>query len=130
MSTPLDTAHLWTGPPDDPRRYRVEGVDGQPYAIGDGGEGLVFRATSCIQGEERNVALKMHTSLSLDEFEWFSLRAHALSEIDHPNVMHLIEVFVGTALVDIKQPDDESFNVMYTVADWIPGLAMPVALEA
>ena len=98
--------------------------------MGDGGEGLVFRATANCGEQEHDVALKMHTSLTLDDFERFSRRAHALSEIDHPNVMHMIEVFIGTALVDCDDSPDEAFNVMYTVAEWIPGLSLPVALEA
>ena len=88
--------------------------------MGDGGEGLVFRATAHLGDQEHDVALKMHTSLTLDDFERFSHRAQALSEVDHPNVMHLIEFFIGTALVDCDDSPDEAFNVMYTVADWIP----------
>jgi len=98
--------------------------------MGDGGEGLVFRATANFGEQEHDVALKMHTSLTLDDFERFSRRARALSEIDHPNVMHMIEVFIGTALVDCDDSPDEAFNVMYTVADWVPGLSLPGALEA
>jgi len=125
-----ETQSLWTGPRDDPRRYRVDFVDGILVSMGDGGEGLVFRATTHFEGHEREVALKMHTSLTLDDFERFSRRAHALPEVDHPNVMHMIEVFIGTGLVDCDESPEEDFNVMYTVADWIPGLSLPVALEA
>ena len=94
--------------------------------MGDGGEGLVFRAFGQFGDEEREVALKMHTSLTLDDFDRFSLRSEALSEIDHPNVMHVIEVFLGSGLIDRDESPDEAFNVMYTAADWIPGLSLPV----
>src|ERR1700733_16233845 len=114
IAGPLDSRSLWTGPRDDPRRYRVDFVDGGLLSMGDGGEGLVFRATSRFEGQERDVALKMHTSLTLDDFERFSHRAEAFCEVDHPNVMHMIEVFVGTALVDCDQPPDDQFGGLYT----------------
>jgi serine/threonine protein kinase len=130
LNQPVKAASLWTGPRSDPRRYRVDLVDGVLVNIGDGGEGLVFRAIGQFGDQERDVALKMHTSLTLEDFDRFSLRAQALSEIDHPNVMHVIEVFLGTGLVDRQESPDDAFNVMYTVADWIPGLSLPSALEA
>jgi WD40 repeat protein len=121
---------VWTGPREEPRRYRVD-LDGSATVdIGGGGEGLVYQAHCIVAGEERIVALKMHTGLPFDDFELFRERAGALSEIDHPNVMHLIDVFVGTALIDHADPPDDAFNVMYTVAEWIPGLSLPAALEA
>jgi serine/threonine protein kinase len=75
-------------------------------------------------------SLKMHTSLTLDDFERFAERARALSEIEHPHVMRLVDAFVGTALIDAIDPPDDAFNIMYTVAEWIPGLSLPSALEA
>jgi serine/threonine protein kinase len=131
IAQPVQAQSLWTGPRDDPRRYRIDVVDGVLANIGDGGEGLVFRATAQIDGRERDVALKMHTSLTLEDFDRFSQRAQALSEVDSPDVMHLIEVFVGAGLFDGDDPLlDDAFNVMYTAADWIPGLSLPAALEA
>jgi WD40 repeat protein len=99
-------------------------------SVGAGGEGLVYQARRTVAGDERVVALKMHTNLSFDDFEWFMARAEALSEIDHPHVMHLEDVFVGTALIDDDDPPDDAFTVMYTVANWIPGLTLPAAIEA
>jgi len=99
-------------------------------SVGAGGEGLVYQAVRTVAGDERVVALKMHTHLSFDDFEWFMARAKALSEIDHPHVMHLEDVFVGTALIDDDDPPDDAFTVMYTVANWIPGLTLPAAIEA
>ena len=99
-------------------------------SVGGGGEGLVYQAQRTVAGDENVVALKMHTHLSFDDFEWFMARAKALSEIDHPHVMHLEDVFVGTALIDDDDPPDDAFTVMYTVANWIPGLTLPAAIEA
>jgi serine/threonine protein kinase len=120
---------LWTGPREDPRRYRVDLVDGELLSTGDGGEGLVFQATMRLHGDERRVALKMHTSLTHKDFAWFSQRARSLCDIDHPHIMQMVDVFVGTALVNSDEIDDDAFNVMYTVADWVPGLSLPAALE-
>jgi WD40 repeat protein len=72
----------------------------------------------------------MHTSLTLDDFDRFAERARALSGIEHPHVMRLVDAFVGTALIDAIDPPDDAFNIMYTVAQWIPGLSLPSALEA
>ena len=130
LDQPLVASSLWTGPRSDPRRYRVDLVDGVLVTTGDGGEGLVFHGVGQFGDQQRDVALKMHTSLTLDDFDRFSLRTEALSQIDHPNVMHVIEVFLGTGLVDRRDSPDEAFNVMYTVADWIPGRSLPEAVEA
>jgi len=81
-------------------------------------------------GVESLVALKMHTGLTLGDFARFTERARALTEIDHPHVMHLVDAFVGTALIDDDVPPDDAFGVLYTAADWIPGLSLPAALEA
>jgi len=101
-----------------------------PVNVGEGGEGLVYQAACIIAGAERVVALKMHTNLAFDDFERFQNRATALSKIDHPYVMRLVDVFVGTALINDDDPPDEAFAVMYTVAEWIHGLTLPTAIEA
>jgi WD40 repeat protein len=127
---PPVASSLWTGPREDPRRYRVDLVDGSPQSVGGGGEGLVFQAHRDAGGREIVVALKMHTALTLDDFDRFRDRTRALTGIDHPNVMHLVDSFVGTALIDDADPGDDEFSVMYTVAEWIPGLSLPAAIEA
>jgi WD40 repeat protein/serine/threonine protein kinase len=122
------TAHsLWTGPRQDPRRYRVELKNGTLHAIGDGGEGLVYRATRVSGGAPVEVALKMHTTLAMADFEKLQERAQTLRTVDHGNVMHLVDVFVGTALIDTDTPSDDDFSVIYTVAEWIPGAPLGVA---
>src|SRR5579872_2919597 len=121
---------LWTGPPQDPRRYRVDLVDGVPVDVGGGGEGLVYQAHRTVAGDEHTVALKMHTGLTLHDFGQFAGRARVLAEITHPNVMHIVDAFVGTALIDDRHPPDDAFSIMYTVAEWIPGLSLPAAIEA
>lgn len=119
---------LWTGPREDPRRYRVDLVDGEPVSIG-GGEGLVYRAVILEGGAEREVALKMHTSLGVADFEQDLTRANALASVEHPNLMRLIEAFVGPALVDNHDLSDDAFSIMYTAAEWVPGLSFATALE-
>ena len=120
---------LWTGPRENPRRYRVDLVDGEPVSIG-GGEGLVFRAVITEDDSERAVALKMHTSLAVADFEQYLERATALVRVEHPNLMRLIEAFVGPALIDDPDVSDDAFSIVYTSAEWVPGLSFPAALEA
>ena len=68
---------LWAGPPDDPRRYRVAvGADG-PETVGGGGEGLVYQATCEIEGEERQVALKLHTAVAATDYPRIVARAES-----------------------------------------------------
>jgi len=119
---------LWTGPRGDHRRYRVDLRDGALQSVGDGGEGLVYRAVRESDGLE--VALKMLTALTLDDYPRIEQRGRLMAEIDHSNVMHQIETFTGTALVDIDNPRDEDFDIIYTVADWIPGVPLGVGIEA
>jgi len=52
------------------------------------------------RGTPVEVALKMHTGLTMDDFGRLNERAQTLRAIDHENVMHLVDVFVGTALID------------------------------
>ena len=128
MSRPASGPSLWTGPQQDPRRYRVDLEDGMLHHIGDGGEGLVFRALCIKNGETHEVALKMHTSLAIADFDGINRRAQILRTVDDPHVMHLVDAFVGTALIDSDDPVDADFSVIYTVADWIPGEPLGVAL--
>lgn len=127
MIQPVPAHSLWTGPRHDPRRYRVELKNGTLHAIGDGGEGLVYRATRVSGGAPVEVALKMHTALAMADFARLKERAQVLRAVDHGNVMHLVDVFVGTALIDTDEPSDEDFSVIYTVAEWIPGAPLGVA---
>jgi serine/threonine protein kinase len=121
---------LWTGPRQDPTRYRVDLVDGTLQSVGDGGEGLVFQATCVINGQERQVALKMHTAARADDYPRLATRAQILAGIKHPNVMYLLDAFVGSALVELPLPVGEDFDVIYTVADWVPGVTFRQAVEA
>ncbi len=79
------------------------GADG-PETVGDGGEGLVFQATCEIEGEERQVALKMHTAVPARDYARIVARARVLSVIDHPNVMHVRDAFIGSALTESPDP--------------------------
>jgi WD40 repeat protein len=127
MSGTVSGQSLWTGPRQDPRRYRVDLTNGALHAAGDGGEGLVYRAVTITDGAAREVALKMHTTLAIADFDRLNERARILLSVDHPHVMHLVDAFIGTALVDTEDPNDADFNVIYTVAEWIPGDSLVVA---
>ncbi len=113
---------LWTGPHVDPTRYRVDLGEGTLRAVGDGGEGLVFRAFRCIDGVEHQVALKMHTAVPVSDYSRVVARAQILAGVNHPNVMRVVDAFVGSALVDVPADDVGDFSIIYTVAEWIPGI--------
>jgi hypothetical protein len=53
-----------------------------------------------------------------------------MAEIDLPHVMRQIETFMGTALVDADDVEEDEFDVPYTVAEWVPGASLAVAVEA
>jgi serine/threonine protein kinase len=128
MTTSRTVGSLWTGPRDDPRHYRVDLTDEGLVSIGDGGEGLVYRAVGVVDGVTQDVALKMLTSLTLDDYDRVAKRAAIVAEIRNPHVMRQIETFVGTALIDEVNADEEEFEILYTVADWVPGEPLADAL--
>ncbi len=107
-----------TGPVADPDRYVVTAVDLAEVQIG--GEGLLYRAWSRDTG--RTVALKMLTTVPVDDFERVSDRSALLVRVRHPNLMVQVETFVGTALHDENQPaGDGEFDILYSVAEWVDG---------
>ncbi|KJF16837.1 serine/threonine protein kinase [Acidithrix ferrooxidans] len=112
---------LWTGPIGDHRRYRVELEKGVPVAIAQGGEGLIYRGVREIEGVSHEIALKLQSNITFNEYEQFLARMSTLAGINHPGIMHYYESFIGTALVDIDDPRDEDFDVIYSASEWIPG---------
>jgi serine/threonine protein kinase len=129
VSDPRPHQSLWTGPREEPRRYRVDLHDGLLENEGDGGEGLVYRATRTTGGAH-DVALKMLTTLTVGDYERVAERARLMAQIEHPNVMRQIETFIGTALLDSNEPTHDDFDVVYSVAEWVPGASLAVAVEA
>lgn len=121
-------ACLWTGPRGDHRRYRVDVVDGTLEPLGDGGEGLVYRAVAT-DGSGRIVALKMLTSLSLDDYPTVEARGALLAQVDDLHVMRCVETFLGCPLVDTDSPESLDFDVIYTVAEWLEGEPLTTAIE-
>jgi serine/threonine protein kinase len=59
--------------------------------------------------------------LILDDYERVAERASILASIEHQHVMRQIETFVGTALINQVEVQDDEFDVLYTVAEWVPG---------
>ncbi|HEX6787279.1 MAG TPA: protein kinase, partial [Acidimicrobiales bacterium] len=109
----------WTGPWGDHRRYRVElSADDVDSAL-TGGEGLVFAAVGDRTGEA--VALKMLTALPVDDYGRVAQRGAVFAEVEHPNLMHQVDTFIGPALTTDESPDARDFGIIYTVADWVPG---------
>src|ERR1022692_4681002 len=120
---------LWTGPTEDPHRYRVDLSEEGLVSVGDGGEGLVYQAVRMVGGVSMDVALKMLTNLTLDDYERLAARSKVIAAIDDPHVMRQIETFVGTALLHRDRAADAEFDVLYSVAEWIPGDPIGTALE-
>jgi serine/threonine protein kinase len=121
---------LWTGPREDPRRYRVDLHDDGLVSVGDGGEGLVYRGVTIIDGTTHEVAIKMLTALTLDDYERLADRAEVLAQLDDPHIMRQLDTFIGTALIDREAVSDEEFDVIYTVAEWVPGSPLDEAVAA
>jgi len=123
MTEDFEGDSLFTGPREDPRRYRVVLGPNGLESVGDGGEGLVFRALCSVNGADEVVALKLLNTLHPDAFEVAIARAAALVEVREARIMRQREVFVGTGLVRVHDLDDADFDVAYSVSDWIPGVS-------
>lgn len=108
---------VFTGPTEDPQRYRVD-PDGFDEAI-EGGEGLVFRAHR--RDSPDAVALKLWTRLTPAQFDDVQARSGPLSEVRHPNLMTHVETFAGRALTPQGGDVDEEFDVYYSAAMWVDG---------
>ena len=119
---------LWTGPRDDPNRYRVDLVDDGLVEVGAGGEGLVYEATRPGPADV-HVALKLYTSVPIDVFSQIESSARLLAGVEHPNLMRQIETFTGRALGPAEPSDDEDFSVIYSAAEWIDGEPLDAAVE-
>lgn len=113
------TEQLWTGPADDPRRYRVPLVDGRPVPEpGGGGDGLVYRATD---HEGNDVALKLLLHARAADLPDAAVRLERIAVLAEPHLMRPIEVFVGTALTNDPEPDIEEADVCWMAAEWVDG---------
>lgn len=107
---------LFTGPEDDPLRYRVDDVKTRR----DGGQGIVYRA---FDQKGQPVALKLLSGRDID-FDRVLAFAPALARLRHPNLVRQVDVFLGTALCPanaIRGPEGNPFDVLYTVCEWIEG---------
>jgi serine/threonine protein kinase len=122
------TQELWTGPYGDHRRFRVAVDDEEQLSVGGGGEGLVYRAERATDGASLEVALKMVTNVPLDDYGRIARRQSVLSNIEHPNLMHQLESFIGTALIDQEEVSDDEFDVIYIAAEWVDGSSLEGAL--
>ena len=117
----------WTGPWGDHRRYRVELSSDDVEAALAGGEGLVFAAVVDRTGQA--VALKMLTALPVDDYGRVAQRGAIFAEVEHPNLMHQVDTFIGPALTTEESPDARDFGIIYTVADWVPGADLDDAVD-
>ena len=117
----------WTGPWGDHRRYRVELSSDDVGAALAGGEGLVFAAVVDRTGQA--VALKMLTALPVDDYGRVAQRGAIFAEVEHPNLMHQVDTFIGPALTTEESPDARDFGIIYTVADWVPGADLDDAVD-
>lgn len=122
------TGSLWTGPRGDHRRYQVDLEQGELVSHGGGGEGLVYKAVTDLDGAPTEVALKLLTSLSLEDYERLAWRARMMAYVDSPHVMRQLDTFIGTALLDQPEVDNIDFDVIYSVARWVPGVPLEQAL--
>lgn len=115
---------LHTGPLSEPDRYTIE----EPEPVGGGGEGLVFSARTGTADAGRVVALKMLTGVSLDAYPDIVERTEPLRQVEHPNLMRHVEVFVGTPLLSTPSADPEDFDLIFVVAEWVEGRSLSEAI--
>jgi serine/threonine protein kinase len=120
-----DPTVLFTGPVDSPRRYAVT-MEAVADAVA-GGEGLVYLARDTHR--DTAVALKLLTVIAVADYGRLVERSTPFAEIEHPNLMSHVEVFIGTALTDDPSPDIADFDVIYTVAEWIDGDRLPDVVD-
>ena len=92
-----------------------------------GGEGLVFAALVDRTGQ--TVALKMLTALPVDDYGRVAQRGAIFAEVEHPNLMHQVDTFIGPPLTTEESPDARDFGIIYSVADWVPGADLDDAVE-
>ncbi|NLA35872.1 MAG: protein kinase [Actinobacteria bacterium] len=118
---------VFTGPEEDPQRYRVDPEDFD--AAIEGGEGLVFRAHR--RDSPEAMALKLWTRLSPTQFDDVRARSGPLSEVRHPHLMTHVETFAGRALTPPGGDVDDEFDVYYSTAMWVDGVPLTeVGIEA
>lgn len=115
----------WTGPREQPRRYRVrvtpDGVRPEP---GGGAEGLVYRARvvdPLRDDHGAEVALNLLLNARPGDLDEIARRLDVIAQVDDPGVMRPMGAFLGTALTDDARPDDGDFEVCWVVAEWIEG---------
>jgi len=118
----------WTGPFNDSKRYRIDGVKGTLLAFARGGEGAVFRATRNDQDNEPSVALKLLANVAVNEYERIQGRCLAISEVIHTNIMRQRETFIGSAFWTDLPPKDDDFEIIFCVAEWIEGTSLQDAM--
>lgn len=125
---------FWTGPEEDPYRYRIVSDSDYPTSDASGAEGMVFRATlssgADVPGEV--VALKILQKGAVEDFPMMRRRFVAMQGVEHTNLMVASEMFLGTALrPDADEaPGPGDFTVCCSVADWIEGRSLNEAVEA
>jgi serine/threonine protein kinase len=89
----------------------------------------VYRAVSTSVVGFSDVALKMLTSVPLSDFERVAQRCDAIAEVHHPNIMRQGETFIGPALWSDAAPDPDEFDLIYSVASWVPGESLKEAVR-
>lgn len=120
---------LWTGPIGDEQRYCVQLGENGLENLGEGGEGLVYYALRSSGDLQSPVALKMLTSVGPADYARVADRCCALESVHHPHIMRQYETFLGPALWSVHAPDASDFDILYSVAEWIPGVALSTAVE-
>lgn len=123
----------WTGPIEDSKRYRIEGVKGALLEYARGGEGVVFRAmrSGPSDGVSKNsfVALKLLANVVVDDYQRIHDRCLALSGVVHTNIMRQGETFIGASFWTDSMPHKDDFDVIFCVAEWIDGGSLQDAME-
>ena len=127
MSDVGDRSAVWTGPSVEPDRYRIPFEGERPAPVGEGGQGIVYRALREGLNGAKPVALKLLTSVGPAEFGELAARSRVIGSIRHPNVMQQVEVFLGRPLGPPASGASNDFDIVCSVAEWIPGCTLDEA---
>ena len=71
----------------------------------------------------------MLTALPVDDYGRVAQRGAIFAEVEHPNLMHQVNTFIGPPLTTEESPDARDFGIIYSVADWVPGADLDDAVD-
>jgi serine/threonine protein kinase len=127
MTSVSDAQYSYAGPPDAPDRYEL--IDRRAT----GGEGEVWQAREHHGGVPFSYAVKILRVPAEDQtdrgLEGLRLQAALATQLEHPALVKVKDVFVGPPPHLAGQAEPEAGSRLYFVMKWIEGRSLQEALE-